>query len=110
MRRVRSLPGDEILKVACVVQNDEDHVDLGEALAKIDEKSGPSITPLTRHRIVAELDKVPLAGALDDIDFLRKFWPIDTLPSPSPRLDEYQMVDYLRRRFFLNDDLYNSQV
>ena len=110
MQRVQTLPADEVLKVARALQSEEDHADLGEALAKIDEKSGPSITPLTRRRIVAELDKVPLAGALDDIDFLRKLWPIDTLPSPSPRLDEYQMADYLRRHFFLNDDFYNSQV
>jgi AbiJ N-terminal domain 3/Abortive infection C-terminus len=110
MQRVQSLPAEEVLKIARALQDDEGHHDLGEALAKIDEESGPRITPLTRHRVVAELDKMRLAGALDDIDLLRKFWPIDTMPSPSPRFDENQMVDYLRRHIFLNDDLDNVQV
>jgi hypothetical protein len=110
IQRVQSLPAGEVVKVARALQSEEENAALGEALAKIDEKSGHSITRLTRRRIVAELDKVALAGALDEIDFLRKLWPIDSLPSPSPRLDESEMVDYLRRHFFLNDDLANSQV
>jgi len=110
MQRLQSLTSGEVLKIARALQDDEGHQELEEVLAKIDEDSDPKVTQLTRRRIVAELNNVPLAGALDNVDLLRKFWPIDTMASPSPRLNEYQMRDYLRRHFFINDDLENSQV
>lgn len=109
-RRLQSLPAEEVLRVARAVQADEPDHDLGEALAKIDEKNASSITPLTRRRIVAELDKISLAGSLDEIDFLGKLWPIDAMPSPFPKFDAPRMVDYLRLHRFLNDGLDNIQV
>lgn len=109
-KRVQPLPADEILKIARALQAEENHHDLGEVLAKIDEKSGPSITPLTRRRVVAELDHVPLSGALDELEFLRKLWPIDSMPSPVPALDEPQLVDFFYRHRVFNDDLSNSRV
>jgi hypothetical protein len=110
IQRVQSLPADEVLRVARALQADEGSAEFGEALAKIDEKSSPRITPLTRRRIVAELDNVSLSGELPEIDFLRKLWPIDSLPSPNPTLDEYQMVDFLIRHRIRNDDLSNKDV
>src|SRR6202040_2988492 len=110
IQRVQSLPADEVLRVARALQADEGSAELGEALAKIDEKSSPRITPLTRRRIVAELDNVSLSGELPEIDFLRKLWPIDSLPSPNPTLNEYQMVDFLIRHRIRNDDLSNKDV
>lgn len=110
MRRVQSLPPEEVLNIARRLQDNEGRDELEEALAKIDEENNPKITPLTRRRIVSELNTVPLAGSLDNIDLLRKFWPIDTMNAPSFRLDECYMADYLCRHFFINDDLENGKV
>ncbi|WP_330085266.1 abortive infection family protein [Methylocystis iwaonis] len=110
IQRVESLSADEVLRVARALQADEGNTELDEALAKIDEKNGPLITPLTRRRIVAELDHVPLSGDLPEIDFLKKLWPIDAMRSPNPTFDEPQMEDFLFRHRVRNDDLSNKEV
>ena len=76
MRRVDRLPSDDILRIARALQSDEPSMDLGEVLAKFDEKVKPLVTALTRRRIVAELDDVALSGSLPEIEFLSKLWPI----------------------------------
>jgi hypothetical protein len=83
MTRPESLPATEILRVARAMQDEEGQVDLSEALAKFDEQGGSQITPLTRQRVVVEIDTVPLSGNLDEIKFLRKLWPIDKMNPPS---------------------------
>jgi hypothetical protein len=84
---------------------------LDGVITKSDEKSGPLITPLTRRRIVAELDRVPsLSGELPEIEFLKKLWPIDTMPSPYLGGSEHTMEAYLIRHRLANDDMSNKDV
>ena len=68
------------------------------------------ITPLTRRRIVAELDRISLSGELPEIEFLKKVWPIDTIPSPHPGGRERTMEDYLVRHRIANHDMSNREV
>jgi AbiJ-like protein/abortive infection Abi-like protein len=109
MARLESLPATEILRIARAVQDEEGHADLGEALAKFDEQGGQQITPLTRQRIVAEIDAVPLSGNLDEIEFLKKLWPIDKL-NPPGFSGETTMQDYIFRHRINNDDMTNKDV
>jgi AbiJ N-terminal domain 3 len=69
-----------------------------------------TVTPLTRRRIVTELDSIPLSGGLGEIEFLKKIWPIDKLPSPFPRSTEPTMEDYIFRYRVRNDDMSNKDV
>jgi hypothetical protein len=64
MARLGPLAAAEILRIARTVQDEEGNADLDEALAKFDELSGQHITPLTRQRIVAEIDAVPKAQSV----------------------------------------------
>lgn len=75
MKRIQPLPPAEILRVARVLQSDEANAELGEVLIKLEEKSGPLITSLTRQRIMEELHVVPLSGKLQEIEFIKKLWP-----------------------------------
>jgi hypothetical protein len=109
MARLESLPATEILRIARAVQDEEGHADLGEALAKFDEQGGQQITPLTRQRIVAEIHTVPLSGNLDEIEFLKKLWPIDKL-NPPGFSGETTMEDYIFRHRIRNFDMSNTDV
>jgi hypothetical protein len=84
-------------------------MELDEELAKFEEKNAELITPLTRRRIVAELDFVSLSGGLPEMEFLKKIWPIDTMPSPGSRSAQ-TMEDYLVRHRIANDDMTNKDV
>ena len=108
-KRLQSLPAAEILRVARALQSDESSTELDEELAKFDEKGGPRVTPLTRQRIVAELNAVPLSGNRPEIEFLKGLWPIDTMRAPSSSF-EATMEDYLIRHRIQNDDLANRDV
>jgi hypothetical protein len=109
MQRLHSLPSAEVLRVARAVQIEETSTELDEELAKFDEKNGPKITPLTRRRLVAEIDQVALSGGLPEIEFLKKLWPIDTMKSPGYR-GEVTMEDYIFRHRIKNDDMSNKDV
>jgi AbiJ N-terminal domain 3/Abortive infection C-terminus len=109
MQRLQSLPAAEVLRVARAVQLEENDPRLGEELAKLDEKDGPQITPLTRQRIVAEIDNVELSGKLPEIEFLKKLWPIDTI-NPPGLSREATMEDYIFRHRINNNDMTNKDV
>jgi hypothetical protein len=110
MRRLQSLPSAEILRVARAAQLEEASAGLDEELAKFDEQGGgPRITPLTRQRIVGEIDHVDLSGKLPEIDFLKKLWPIDTMNPPSFG-GENTMEDYIFRHRINNNDMTNKDV
>jgi AbiJ N-terminal domain 3/Abortive infection C-terminus len=109
MQRLHSLPSAEVLRVARAVQIEETSTELDEELAKFDEKNGPKITPLTRRRLVAEIDQVALSGGLPEIEFLKKLWPIDTMKSPGYG-GEVTMEDYIFRHRINNDDMSNKDV
>ena len=109
MQRLQSLPAAEVLRVARAVQLEENDPRLGEELAKLDEKDGPQITPLTRQRIVAEIDNVELSGKLPEIEFLKKLWPIDTI-NPPGLSREATMEDYIFRHRINNSDMTNKDV
>jgi len=120
MQRVQHLPAAEVLRVACALQSDEPDRELEEMLTKFNEKSGPLISPLTRQRIVDELDLVSLSGKLPEIAFLKKLWPIDTMQPPSMvnvtalaaslASGELTMEDYLVRHRINNDDMSNKEM
>jgi AbiJ N-terminal domain 3/Abortive infection C-terminus len=109
MQRLQNLPPSEVLRVARAVQIDESSTELDEELAKFDEKNGLKITPLTRRRLVAEIDQVALSGELPEIEFLKKLWPIGTMRSPGYG-GEVTMEDYIFRHRINNDDMSNKDV
>jgi hypothetical protein len=109
MARLQPLPAAEVLRIARAVQSEEDSADLDEALAKFDEQGVQQITPLTRQRIITEIDGVPLSSNLDEIEFLKKLWPIDKM-NPPGFSGETTMEEYIIRHRINNFDMSNKDV
>ena len=107
--RTKELRSAQVLDLARAVQADMPSYPLGEVLAKIDERGQHSITELTRRRIVAALDGIPLSGTLPVVEFLGKVWPLDELPAPKGSMEQ-GMRGHLTLHLFLNNDLDTRDV
>lgn len=67
------------------------------------------MTQLTRRRLIALFDRLPLAREIDDLDLIRSLWPTASLPAPHPSV-EPTLEDYLHRHTIRNDVLSNRDV
>lgn len=108
-RRIEQVPGHDVLRIARELDSEESSFELAETLRKIDERAQPTVTELTRRRILTVLDSVHLAGEIDEIEFIEKIAAINSLPAPQGST-ERTMADYIRRHRFLNDDLSNREL
>ncbi len=107
--RTKELRSAQVLDLARAVQADMPSYPLGEVLAKIDERGQHLVTELTRRRIVAALDGIPLSGTLPAMEFLGKVWPLDELPAPQGSMEQ-RMRGHLTRYLFMNDDMDTRDV
>jgi len=107
--RTKELRSAQVLDLARAVQADMPSYPLGEMLAKIDEHGQHLVTELTRRRIVAALDGIPLSGTLPAMEFLGKVWPLDELLAPQGSM-EHGMRGHLTRHFFMNDGIDTRDV
>lgn len=54
---------------------------LAEQVAKIEELDEPDVTELTRRLLVAVFDKRPIATQIEDLELIKKVWPVENMPS-----------------------------
>ncbi|SHG15785.1 abortive infection family protein [Bradyrhizobium erythrophlei] len=108
-KRLAVVSADQVLASARQLTSEESHFQLGEQLAKIDELKGPPVTTLTRRRLIALFDRLPLAREIEDMELIRGLWPIASLRAPHPS-SEATLEDYLHRHTVRNDDLSNRDV
>lgn len=108
-KRLVDVSADQVVAIARQLAADESHFELGEQVAKIDELNGPPVTTLTRRRLIALFDRLPLAREIEDIELIRDLWPIASLRAPHPST-EATLEDYLNRQTIQNDDLSNREV
>ncbi|WP_234053649.1 MULTISPECIES: abortive infection family protein [unclassified Xanthobacter] len=101
-KRLMALSPGELAAAARLYADEHEHFFVSEQLAKLDEVSGPEITSLTRRRILAIFQDVPVALDIDEIELLRRLWPINSMPAPSSREDR-TMEEYLTRQAFQCD-------
>jgi hypothetical protein len=67
------------------------------------------VTTLTRRRLIALFEHLPLAREIEDMELIRGLWPIASLRAPHPSA-ETTLEDYLYRHTVRNDDLLNRDV
>jgi hypothetical protein len=103
-KRLAEVSADQVIASARQLVAEESHFELGEQLAKIDELTGPPVTTLTRRRLIALFESLPLAREIDEVELVRGLWPIGLLRPPS-RSNEATLEDFLLRQTFLNDRL-----
>jgi len=108
-KRLIDVSADQAVASARLLAAEESHFELAEQLAKIDELKGPAVTTLTRRRLVALFDRLPLAREIEDMELIRGLWPIASLRAPHPST-EATLEDYLHRHTIRNDDLTTRDV
>jgi len=108
-KRLSLLPTDRLLAVACAVQEDEPHHELGDALAKIEERGKRAVSELTRCAVLGVLDTCNVSGRIDVLDFIGGMWPVEQMSPPyNGNVDTFAdaMIQHMRR----NDDWSNSEL
>lgn len=108
-KRLVEVSAEQVVASARELAAEEQHFELAEQLAKIDELTGPAVTTLTRRRLIALFEGRPLAREIDDMELIRSLWPVASLRPPHPS-DEATLEDYLHRHTIRNDDLTQRDV
>lgn len=103
-RRLVGLSSEQVVASARQLLAEEQHFDLGEQLARIDELAGSAVTTLTRRRLIAIFADIPISREIDDVELVAGLWPIGSRRAPSTST-ELSLEDFLRRQAFLNDRL-----
>jgi hypothetical protein len=103
-RRIDDVSPENVLVSARLLAAEETDFELNEQLAKIDELSGQPVTRLTRRRLIALFENLPIARDIDEIELIRGIWPIGSLRPPS-RSNEATLEDYLLSEAFIKDRL-----
>jgi len=87
LRRLQDKDDNFCIQLARQITEDYNSVQIGKALSLILPDGGFKITNITRKKIISELEALgDIGGKLDLLDFLKKMWPIDVMPS-SDRFD-----------------------
>lgn len=100
--RLLELSGDSLLALANTLATEGSTYELDEAKAKFAEYGAPTVvTELTRRRLIKCFEGYPLTTELDEIDLLRRVWPLAEMPPVDP--------DYIGTRT-LDDDVWQHTV
>ena len=108
-KRLAEIEFAEVLASATILLAEEDHFGLAEIVAKINELSGPSVTTLTRRRLIALFESSPLVTEIDEIEVLRSVWPIGRMPAPIQGAG-HTLEDDIYRHAIRNSDLTQREL
>lgn len=109
-RRISGIGPQDTIEVAKRLAEDSSDYELHETLRKLEEINDPPISEITRRRIIAHLDGVPLSTEMDTIDFIRRVWPISEMPTAFPDFSQGSLEDDLFRHTLRNDDWSNRDL
>jgi hypothetical protein len=110
-RRLHKKSGADLMPVARKLLEESDSYDLSEAVARMDEISASIVSELTRRRVMSIFDKRALSTEIEHLDFLKRIWPLDRMPSryadryPGRKLEEDVFQATVR-----NDDWDNREL
>lgn len=109
--RVSEVPAADILTITRTYLAENESFALSEALAKIEEIEGPTVTVLTRKRIIDLYGEFPICTEQEPIEFFRALWPISTMleadqiPGVSRTLEEAIFQHTVRNYDWDNRDI-----
>ena len=109
--RLAAVDGETTIQAARRLLAEEEHYFLAEAVARVEEVDHPKVSELTRRRIVTVFDGSPLSTEIDEIDLLRRLWPISTMLSPHsiPGFEPSTLEEHVIQHRIRNDD-WSSRV
>lgn len=79
-RRLAEAAPAEVLAIARTLLEEAENFDLEEQVGRIDDLSAAEVTEITRRRLMTLFDTTPLATQCEEIDLIRKVWPISQMP------------------------------
>jgi AbiJ N-terminal domain 3/Abortive infection C-terminus len=79
-KRLMAVEAKKIIEIAEALSIEHDEYELSEALAKILEQNEPSLTELTRKRLISVFDD-GLCAEMPEVDLLCRVWPLDAMPA-----------------------------
>lgn len=81
-KRLITLDANKLLTVAKKLLQEDTSYRLSELVAKIEELEQPSISEITRRRLLLVFKTRRLATEMEDVELLQRAWPLDEIPSP----------------------------
>jgi AbiJ N-terminal domain 3/Abortive infection C-terminus len=110
-RRLLEKSATEMIPIAARLLEEADSYDLSEAMAKLEESVQITATELTRRRIMGLFDKKPLSTEIEHVDFLKRVWPLDRMPSRfADRYPERNLEEDVFQATVRNDDWDNREL
>ena len=85
--RLHQVPAAELAAIGRRLLEETDNSAVSELVDKVDELDQPTISELTRRRIIALFDRRSLSTEMEQFDFIRRTWPISDLPSPYAKFE-----------------------
>ncbi len=85
---------------------------LAEAVAHVEEVGSRKVSELTRRRIVGVFNGSLLCTEIEEIELLRRLWPISTMPSPYsvPGFQPATLEEHIIQHTIRNDDWSNKEL
>ncbi|MGO4450458.1 abortive infection family protein [Phyllobacterium sp. TAF24] len=77
--RLAQVDAQAVLGMARKLLEEVDSFELAELAAKIDELGTPSVSEVTRRRIMAVFEGQPLASQIDDLELIGRVWPAEVM-------------------------------
>ncbi len=110
-RRIRDLSVPDLLAAANRLMERIDAYSLLEATSKVEEFGTPTVSELTRRRIVAIFVDRPITSELEYMEFLSRVWPLTQMPSVFVNAQSSQTFhDDLYQAIVRNDDWTNREI
>ena len=104
--------GEAVLQAARNLLAEETDYNLSESADKFIEASTETISEITRRRIIAIFDSSPLCTEIDEIEMLRRLWPIDNMKTiyESDSLEPKTLADDIWQHTVNNNDWSNREL
>lgn len=101
--RLKELRPDRVVDAARLLLEEADNFEIGELLAKLDEYDRTHVSELTRRRILGLFEGSPLATEVEEMEFIKRLWPVADMPSPYANTP-------LSREATLEDSIYQHSI
>jgi hypothetical protein len=111
--RLQPLRADRVLDVARLLLQEADSFEISELVAKLDEYDRTHVSDLTRGRVIELFQGAPLVTEIDELEFIKKLFPISEMPSPYANTNgsrETTMEDSIYQHTVNNDDWTQSEL
>jgi hypothetical protein len=82
MSRLSAVPVEDLVPMAKKLLLEVTGYRLSEQVAKLEEFGQPTVTEITRRRLLSVLKTRPLATEMDEVEFIQRAWPVAEIPSP----------------------------